>query len=263
VVLFEALSGAVPFDGETPLEVIAAVLASDVPSLEGRAPAAVLSVIHEALSKRAADRPPDAEAMCLELTAVRSSIAPAEASPRPARKPTPTRLKTSGISRGQATEFAADDLDALVSTVRAEASPATNFHVELDSPGPAEAPPAPTDFDLDFGAPVAAPQAHATPGAALPACLASCSVAAWAEDWAGGTATWAAEGTYALYSGGGDGALEAVAGGHNTRRLLRCGSRGSQAWWAGEQSNYPLARQVPLRRGSERLDVLPALTKLH
>ena len=158
--LFEALSGAVPFDGETPLEVIASVLASDVPSLEGRAPAAVLSVLREALSKRAADRPPDAEAMCLELTAVRSSMAPAEASARPARKPTPTRLKTSGISRGQATEFAADDLDALVATVRAEASPATNFQVELDAPGPLDAPPPAGDFDLDFGAPVASPAAH-------------------------------------------------------------------------------------------------------
>ncbi len=169
VVLFEALSGAVPFDGETPLEVIASVLASDVPSLEGRAPAAVLAVLHEALSKRAADRPPDAEAMCLELTAVRGSIAPADAEARPARKPTPTHIKTSGISRGQATEFAADDLDALVSTVRAEASPATNFQVELDAQGPVEAPPAPSDFDLDFGAPVASPTAYATPGAALPA----------------------------------------------------------------------------------------------
>jgi serine/threonine protein kinase len=168
VVLFEALSGAVPFDGETPLEVIAAVLASDVPSLAGRAPAAVLTVLHEALSKRAADRPPDAEAMCLELTAVRGSLAPADAA-RPARKPTPTRLKTSGISRGQATEFAADDLDALVSTVRAEASPATNFQLELDAHASAEAPPPAGDFDLDFGAPVASPQAHATPGAALPA----------------------------------------------------------------------------------------------
>ncbi len=177
VVLHEAFSGAVPFDGETPLEVIAAVLGDAPPVLASRAPAPVLGVLRQALSKRTGDRPPDAEAMCLMLSAAARELPADEPAARPSIKPTPARLlKSSGISRGQAAEFAADDLDALVATVKSEATPATDFDLDFHTVVAPVAPAVdvplapPADFDLDFGAPtdLGAPMALAIPGEALP-----------------------------------------------------------------------------------------------
>ncbi len=172
VVLYEALSGGVPFDGDTAIDVVAAVLRNDPPALDPSLPAPVTNVLREALSKRAAERPPDAEAFCLQLSAARASIVPA--GPKPSAKPTPTRLKNSGITRGQPTEIAADDLDALIATVKAEASPPTEFDV---SSADARAPSAPAPLDeFSFDAPASAPSPLATrSGASLPPPPASAS----------------------------------------------------------------------------------------
>jgi serine/threonine protein kinase len=180
VVLYEALAGSAPFDGETPLEVIASVLGSEPPSLDGRVPAPLVSVLHDALAKRAADRPPDAEAMCLMLAAARSTMPPPGDLVDVPTDVMPSRLKTSGITRGQPTEFDVD-LDSLVTNMKSEASPATDFsetfataesatrplRVTPPALAPTELPPPIADFDLDFGAPSEA-DATSTPGSALP-----------------------------------------------------------------------------------------------
>ncbi len=177
VVLYEALAGAAPFDGATPLEVIASVLGDEPPSLKGKVPGQILSVLRDALSKRAADRPPDAEAMCLMLSAARGSVPPGDELVDVPTEVMPTRIKTSGISRGHPSEFAADDLDGLIAKVKSEHSPATDFSETFAGAGdpggarvsaafaPTDAPPAMADFDLDFDGPHPSP---ATPGAALP-----------------------------------------------------------------------------------------------
>lgn len=181
VVLYEALAGAAPFDGETALEVIASVLGAEPPSLVGRVPAPFISVLHDALAKRAADRPPDAEAMCLMLAAARSTMPPAGDLVDVPTDVMPSRLKTSGITRGQPSEIDVDDLDSLVTKMKSEASPATDFSETFAASDPAtrpvratppalaptELPPPIADFDLDFGAPSEA-DASATPGRALP-----------------------------------------------------------------------------------------------
>ncbi len=180
VVLHEALAGAPPFDGATPLEVIASVLAEEPPSISGRVPEQIISVLRDVLSKRAADRPPDAEAMCLMLSAARRSVPPGAELIDVPTEVVPMHIKTSGISRGHPAEFAADDLDGLIARVKSEHSPATDFSETFEGvtrQGPprdvAEAlaatdlPPPMADFDLDFDGPHAPPKA-ATPGDALP-----------------------------------------------------------------------------------------------
>ncbi len=186
VVLYEALSGAVPFDGETPLEVVASLLTDEPRPLDARVPDAVRAVIDEALAKRAADRQPDAEALCLQLAAAQGSLPPQRASRTAVTEPAPapTKLKSSGITRGVPAEFDADDLDGLIARVKLEHSPDTDFSAVLEgmpehvadphaqgatSAHPsAEAPPAMADFDLDFDSPTHAPPHAATPGDALP-----------------------------------------------------------------------------------------------
>jgi serine/threonine-protein kinase len=167
VVLYEALTGRAPFDGDSPIEVVASVLSDDPPSLEGRVPRAIEEVLRQCLAKRLADRPPDAEAMCLMLAAAARSAQESTPPPRPVTiKPTPTRMQAPGVARGQAAIFSAADLDALAVMHAQAASPDTSFAPTTDdattinAPAHEAPPPAPSgDFDLDFGDPTPPPDA--------------------------------------------------------------------------------------------------------
>jgi non-specific serine/threonine protein kinase len=71
-ILFEMLTGRPAFGGRTVAEVMHATLYEQPPALTGSPAVAALDrVIRRALGKRAADRPPSAEAMAEELRAVR------------------------------------------------------------------------------------------------------------------------------------------------------------------------------------------------
>jgi Tol biopolymer transport system component len=61
VVLYELLSGAVPFDGSTPPDVLAAILMQDPPALA--APAGIERIVRRCLNKEAAARYPSADAL--------------------------------------------------------------------------------------------------------------------------------------------------------------------------------------------------------
>ncbi|MFE1317841.1 serine/threonine protein kinase [Kitasatospora phosalacinea] len=65
VVLYELLSGAVPFTGETPLEVVLKHVREPVPELPAQVPAPVRAVVAKALAKEPGDRYPDAAAMAV------------------------------------------------------------------------------------------------------------------------------------------------------------------------------------------------------
>jgi serine/threonine protein kinase len=180
IVFYEALRGTVPFDGESPLEVIAAVLGEALPSLERKIDASIRHVIEQCLLKRSADRPPDAGAMRHLLEAATEDLRMIAEEPRESvSSPASTRLEAHGHTRGVTAEFRADELETLLSTVRAESSPptpndldfATHRHDEvsgLDAPMPGMPS---DDFDLDFGSlgmpPPASPVA-VLPGHALP-----------------------------------------------------------------------------------------------
>lgn len=166
VVMHEALMASLPFDGETPLEVIAAVLGEAPAALEDHVPAPLAEVVRRCLSKRAGDRLPDAESLCLALTVALESTRSAQAA-RFTVKPTPAKLQVAGVARGQAREVEGDDLDALIASVRAEQTPATGFELGFDGNS---APPAPllreSLPELDFHRPEPAVTAAMPSGAA-------------------------------------------------------------------------------------------------
>ncbi|QKW19182.1 serine/threonine protein kinase [Kitasatospora sp. NA04385] len=127
VVLYELLAGAVPFTGETPLEVVLKHVREPVPDLPEDVPAPVRAVVAKALAKQPEDRYPDAAAMAVAarqamstptgLGAVLSLPEPVEAPPLvpaplvaapvaaapvaavPATEPAPTAEKRSGRRR--------------------------------------------------------------------------------------------------------------------------------------------------------------------
>lgn len=150
VVLHEALVASPPFDGESPLEVIASVLGEEPAALDARVPGAIADVVRQCLAKRAGDRPPDAESLCLLLSVAVKTVRESQVA-RVSAKPTPARLQVAGLARGQAVEVGGDDLDALISTMKAEHTPATDFDVRLDDAPPLVAPP-PSEAlpELDF-----------------------------------------------------------------------------------------------------------------
>ncbi|MFK0189614.1 serine/threonine protein kinase [Kitasatospora sp. NPDC090308] len=65
VVLYELLSGAVPFTGGTPLEVVLKHVREPLPDLPAEVPAPVRAVVTRALAKQPGERYPDAAAMAL------------------------------------------------------------------------------------------------------------------------------------------------------------------------------------------------------
>ena len=69
VVLYEMLAGRAPFEGETPTDVIAAILLHKPPPLE-QSPA-LQGVLEKALRKNSAERYPEADAMLSELRAAK------------------------------------------------------------------------------------------------------------------------------------------------------------------------------------------------
>jgi hypothetical protein len=151
VVLHEALVASLPFDGGSPLEVIASVLGEDPAPLDARVPAPIAEVVRQCLAKRAGDRLPDAEAVALALTAALETLRASQV-PRVSVKPTPAKLQLpEGLHRGQAIEVDDDGLDALIATVKSEQTPATDFDAAFDTAPPLDAAP-PTEAipDLDF-----------------------------------------------------------------------------------------------------------------
>jgi serine/threonine protein kinase len=77
VVLYELLTGRLPFPGNTPLEMFASVMTrASIPlrdGLEGEVPSAVEAVVSRCLEKDRADRYPSMTALALELRAVGAS----------------------------------------------------------------------------------------------------------------------------------------------------------------------------------------------
>ncbi len=67
VVLYEALSGAKPFNGETPIAVALAHLRDDPRPLPGSVPAPLRSIVASTMAKDPAHRPPDANALATAL----------------------------------------------------------------------------------------------------------------------------------------------------------------------------------------------------
>ena len=79
VVLFEALGGALPFDGDTPLQIALQHRDAPLPSLAALAPAtppALIAAIERALAKDPGARYPSAEAMRLALAAAADAATP-------------------------------------------------------------------------------------------------------------------------------------------------------------------------------------------
>lgn len=159
VVLYESLVGAVPFDGATAAEVIRAVLLDSPPLMFDAMPDVIAEVIEQALEKRAADRFTDAEAFCLILTSAyekcRHSAPPIPPRTAPPQAIAASLPPTAVAPTGVAGEFAADDLDALVAGVKSEASPPTNFDLDFTAPGasPNAFAPPPMSFDLGLDEP--------------------------------------------------------------------------------------------------------------
>ncbi|CAN5751016.1 hypothetical protein BH20VER1_BH20VER1_07320 [soil metagenome] len=97
VVLYEMLAGRAPFEGETPTDVIAAILLSDPRPLEPRVPIfppALQRVVDKCLRKDPADRYQTAEEMLSELRAIKEGtgvITPAGAASSGRRDRRPTR----------------------------------------------------------------------------------------------------------------------------------------------------------------------------
>jgi|GEM_PF-1260070 len=176
VVLYEGLVASPPFDGESPLEVIASVLSDDPAPLDDRVPEPVADVIRQCLARRVGDRPPDAESMCLTLSVALKTVRDSQVV-RVTSKPTPARLQVPGLARGQAGELAADDLDSLISTVKAEHTPATSYDLAFDAAALEPPPPSEAFPELDFHtvvgpsttAPASSPGApQSIPGPLLP-----------------------------------------------------------------------------------------------
>jgi serine/threonine protein kinase len=150
VVLHEALVASPPFDGESALEVIASVLSDEPAPLDDRIPGPVADVVRQSLTKRAGDRPPDAESMCLSLSVALKTVRESQVA-RVTAKPTPARLQMPGLARGQAGVLPADDLDSLISSVKAEHTPATSFDLTFDAAPSLQAPPLSEALpELDF-----------------------------------------------------------------------------------------------------------------
>jgi serine/threonine protein kinase len=84
IVLFELLTGDVPFRGETPLATLLKQI-QDPPPLDGpraaRIPPAVLPVLHTALAKNAADRYAAVQEMAADLEQARALLEPPDARP--------------------------------------------------------------------------------------------------------------------------------------------------------------------------------------
>ncbi|MEV4561905.1 protein kinase [Kitasatospora sp. NPDC049285] len=99
VVLYELLAGKLPFNGETPLEVVLKHVRDPLPELPEGVPAPVRAVVARALAKQPQDRYPDAAAMAVAarqamstpagLGAVVALAGPDEASPAAPAAPAP------------------------------------------------------------------------------------------------------------------------------------------------------------------------------
>jgi eukaryotic-like serine/threonine-protein kinase len=75
VLLFEMLSGRLPFEADTPVAMAVAHLTKPVPPLPGTVPADVAAVVQAAMAKQPEDRPADAARMAADLRATAGSRA--------------------------------------------------------------------------------------------------------------------------------------------------------------------------------------------
>ena len=89
LVLYEMLTGALPFDGDTALQLAVARLDRDPPDLrsDARIPAALAELVMQCLQRESAARPASAEAIAAALSSI---TAPSASAPTP----TPTRVPT-------------------------------------------------------------------------------------------------------------------------------------------------------------------------
>ncbi len=94
MVLYQALCGKLPFDRETLVGTILAVMMEELPPLPATVPPALVAVVQKALSKSAAERWSSAEAFALALREadLRAGATPAPAPPRPGLKQGESRI---------------------------------------------------------------------------------------------------------------------------------------------------------------------------
>lgn len=97
VILYEAIAGRRPFDGESAAAVIAAVVADEPPPLEDvrpDLPKTLSAVVSRALSKDATERFANAEEMAAALEKIKTNLSAVRATPRDMARVSPVPLAT-------------------------------------------------------------------------------------------------------------------------------------------------------------------------
>ncbi|WP_073497327.1 Stk1 family PASTA domain-containing Ser/Thr kinase [Actinacidiphila paucisporea] len=143
VMLYEMLTGAKPYAGDTPMQVIVQRLNEDVPRPSAAVPglpAGLDALVERAAARDAARRPADAAAMFAEVRGVRAALSPRELDARPyedAVPPVGSEEPTSVVIRPPAPAQGAGE-DALNRTTRLMMPPPDL----AEMPAPPAAPPA-------------------------------------------------------------------------------------------------------------------------